>query len=169
MRFLRLANVLITGDMATSTSEPTPAPVLVRRTDTACLRSVWKDLSPPTPTDSRVNRSLSGKGCTLTAPASLSSPVMDYISVVRTYLSTIESKAKAIKTDCGAAKPSFTLSLACSSSLEILFTDKTSTMTSSADLPSVGTSIPLGNGARSIVPRVSLSFASFVAVWAFLS
>ncbi|UNI22374.1 hypothetical protein JDV02_008269 [Purpureocillium takamizusanense] len=144
---------------------PTPPPVAAapldrRAIDRQCLSSVVSELSPPTSgVDSKLiswatrqAATLGGvpAGCTITAPASLSSAYGSYLDILRTYFSTIESKAKGINTKCGADKVSLTFSQGCTSSLTLLYTDATATKTTSysnVDVPKK--TIFLGEGSGS--------------------
>lgn len=168
--FLCLAQTALCGSFpgpVVGLSIPTPTAdsnLVGRDTNMACATSLINELSPAAPTDTRILSEIDATSCTITAPASLSSPLMSYASELATYLSTIESKAKGIHTDCGA-KEKLTLSISsylCSKSIEILFVDKSSsTKTTSVSVPnSFPTKIVVGSGAapRHATASVGVAF-----------
>ncbi|CAM1509279.1 Fc.00g030180.m01.CDS01 [Cosmosporella sp. VM-42] len=101
-----------------------------RDIDRSCVTSVLTQLSPPSPSDTRlvdwaatsIGDDVAIPSCTISAPASLSSPYISYVNVLRTWLETVESKAKDIKTDCDADSFSLSFTAYCTSSITVLFT-----------------------------------------------
>ncbi|KAJ6442270.1 serglycin domain-containing protein [Purpureocillium lavendulum] len=125
------AGIAIGFPAPTPTEPPvvTPAALDRRAIDRQCFSSVLTELSPPTSgVDSKLlswaTNAAAGAatGCKVTAPASLSSAYTSYLDVLRTYFSTLESKASGIHTKCGADKFSVTFSQACTTSFTLLFT-----------------------------------------------
>jgi hypothetical protein len=162
-----LANILV-PEVAVAVSTPTKA-LEARDVDRVCLTSVWDQLSPPTPTERRLSTLITGSKCTITAAASLSWPLESYVSALSTYLITIESKAKEVHTKCGVDKLSFTISLACTKSIDVLFTANSTTKTTSFALPDrIATSIPLGGASGRSLPCLSLVLGvAVLASWLF--
>ncbi|PWI76749.1 hypothetical protein PCL_03943 [Purpureocillium lilacinum] len=157
------------GGVAIGLPAPAPAPTqppvatpvgLDRRAiDRNCLSSIVSELSPPTTgVDSKLlswatRQATLGAApprCTITAPASLSSAYSSYLDILKTYFSTLESKAKGINTKCGADVVSLTFSQGCSTSLTVLYTDAIATKTSSyANVEIPKKTIYLGEGSGS--------------------
>lgn len=164
-----LGNILNPAlEVGASYPAPTSPPILAARADRAsvqsCLNSLASQLQPPAPSDSRIS-SIRGQSCTITAAASLSSPLISYVSVIKTYLNTIESKAKEIHTDCGADKASVRLPMPCGKSVELVFTSANSTSTTTVEMPNNSpTTIVLHNSAEGQSSRVAFAMVASAVV-----
>ncbi|UNI18551.1 hypothetical protein JDV02_004814 [Purpureocillium takamizusanense] len=116
----------------TATTPPPALPTLVERQniDSSCVSSVISELSPPTGglgSDflnwaSSASSATPSPNCTITAPASIYHDFTGYRDELRTYFSTIASKASGIDTDCGADSLSLTFDEQCTTSLTVYFT-----------------------------------------------
>lgn len=99
--------------------------------DDSCFTSVVSKLSPPEPSDTELQDWAATEtelvaACTLTAPASLSDEVISYLDEFTTWLSTVESVADSIDTKCGADIFTFSVSMSCTASHTVVFTQDAS-------------------------------------------
>ncbi|KYK57069.1 hypothetical protein DCS_04076 [Drechmeria coniospora] len=171
--------------MPPPTPTPTPSPrlddVLVRRNlDSVCVSSVLAGLAMPltsvNPNLLRWARASAAaaataartgavaaptSSCTMTAPASLSTAFTEYLSILDHYLHTIDAKAAAVSTDCGApGQLSLSFTGICTTSITLLFVDANNmvTTTSVPPLHSPPNRIPIGpQGAATITSLPSSS------------
>lgn len=131
-----------------------PEPLDRRDEDESCLSSVlMNDLLPDPPKGSALNEwasSLTNEvyggnaACTLTAPASLSTDIMSYYSVLSEFAETFDDVVADVDTDCGYDE-AFTLSNPCSSEAIVFTASSTSDKTESLDsLPWPTESLHLG-------------------------
>ncbi|KAH6962553.1 hypothetical protein BKA56DRAFT_597893 [Ilyonectria sp. MPI-CAGE-AT-0026] len=102
-----------------------------RAIDDSCFTSVISKLSPPEPSDTELQdwaatETQTISACTMTAPASLSDEVISYLDEFTTWLSTVESVADSIDTKCGADIFTFSVSMSCTESHTVVFTEEAS-------------------------------------------
>jgi hypothetical protein len=110
-----------------------PAPTAVVRRDEEidakqqiCMISVVSELMPPLPDNQKILSWAYQNGeidkCTITVPASVSSDVTSYLSVLTHWYETIDDKA-AKQTDCGYANFTLPIDAACKTSRTVFITD----------------------------------------------
>ncbi|KAI9147155.1 hypothetical protein HJFPF1_13187 [Paramyrothecium foliicola] len=92
----------------------------------ACIMGVVEELMPPLPENTQIEDWAYQAGeidkCTVTAPASISSDINSYLSVLTHWYETLEDKA-AKQTDCGMSNFTMPLPVVCSTSRTVIFTD----------------------------------------------
>lgn len=102
----------------------------------SCVASVVSQIRPPEPANTPFNQwatsTFSMPACTITAPATYSEDFMSYDKALSTWLSTVQSVADKINTNCGYDTLSYSFANYCSTSRTILFTRAQTTGTTTS-------------------------------------
>jgi hypothetical protein len=111
----------------------------------SCVASVASQVRPPEPVNTPFNQwvtsTFSMPACTITAPATYSDDFLSYDKALSTWLSTVQSVADKINTNCGYDTLSFSFSNYCPTSRTVLFT-RAQTMGTTTSLETISTTLP---------------------------
>ncbi|KAH8672367.1 hypothetical protein BGZ61DRAFT_459203 [Ilyonectria robusta] len=126
-----LANTPLLEEFGISPVFPPHGSIDRRAIDDSCFTSVVSKLSPPEPSNTELQdwaatETEAISACTITAPASLSDEVISYLDEFTTWLATVESVADSIDTKCGADIFTFSVSMSCTESHTVVFTEEAS-------------------------------------------
>lgn len=126
-----LASTPLLEEFGVSPVFPPHGSIERRAIDETCFTSVMSKLSPPEPSateleDWALTQTKDISACTITAPASLSDELISYLSQVSTWLDTVESVADSIDTKCDADVFTFSITMYCTGSHTVVFTEDAS-------------------------------------------